>query len=49
VEFIDALPKTPNGKVQRSVLRAAEQDKAAQPGWCVASYAISHDGSDSLK
>jgi 2-aminobenzoate-CoA ligase len=32
IEFIEALPKTPNGKVQRSVLRAAERDKAAQPG-----------------
>jgi 2-aminobenzoate-CoA ligase len=30
IEFIEALPKTANGKVQRSALRAAELDKAAQ-------------------
>jgi 2-aminobenzoate-CoA ligase len=32
IEFIEALPKTPNGKLQRSALRAAEMDKAVQSG-----------------
>ena len=33
VEFVDALPKTPTGKVQRGVLRAREAERAAtQPG-----------------
>ena len=29
VEFVDALPKTPTGKVQRGVLRAREVERAA--------------------
>jgi 2-aminobenzoate-CoA ligase len=31
VEFVDALPKTPTGKVQRGVLRAREVERAATP------------------
>jgi acetyl-CoA synthetase len=29
IEFLDALPKTPSGKVQRFLLRKAEAEKAA--------------------
>ncbi|HDR9585865.1 TPA: acyl-CoA synthetase [Burkholderia stabilis] len=31
IEFVDALPKTPSGKIQRFVLRKMETEKAAQP------------------
>jgi 2-aminobenzoate-CoA ligase len=31
IEFVNALPRTPTGKVQRYVLRAAELRKAAKP------------------
>jgi len=31
IDFVDALPKTPTGKVQRHVLRAAELRKAEKP------------------
>ncbi|HEM7889566.1 MULTISPECIES: acyl-CoA synthetase [Burkholderia] len=31
IEFVDALPKTPSGKIQRFVLRKMEADKVAQP------------------
>ncbi|MGS0897111.1 acyl-CoA synthetase [Burkholderia stagnalis] len=31
IDFVDALPKTPSGKIQRFVLRKMEADKAAQP------------------
>jgi 2-aminobenzoate-CoA ligase len=31
IEFVDALPKTPTGKVQRNVLRAREVERAATP------------------
>ncbi|RKU01027.1 AMP-binding protein [Burkholderia sp. Nafp2/4-1b] len=30
IDFVDALPKTPSGKIQRFVLRKMEADKAAQ-------------------
>jgi acetyl-CoA synthetase len=32
IEFIDALPMTTTGKVQRRVLRELEAKRAAQPG-----------------
>jgi len=31
IDFVDALPKTPSGKIQRFVLRKMEAEKAAQP------------------
>ncbi|KVQ42484.1 AMP-binding protein [Burkholderia cepacia] len=31
IDFVDALPKTPSGKIQRFVLRKMEADKVAQP------------------
>lgn len=31
IDFVDALPKTPSGKIQRFVLRKMETEKAAQP------------------
>ena len=31
IEFVDALPKTPTGKVQRAVLRARESERVKQP------------------
>jgi 2-aminobenzoate-CoA ligase len=31
IEFVDALPKTPTGKVQRGVLRARESERVTQP------------------
>ncbi len=31
IDFVDALPKTPSGKIQRFVLRKMEADKIAQP------------------
>lgn len=31
IEFVDALPKTPSGKIQRFVLRKMEAEKAARP------------------
>ncbi|WP_175767924.1 acyl-CoA synthetase [Burkholderia cenocepacia] len=31
IDFVDALPKTPSGKIQRFVLRKMEAEKVAQP------------------
>ncbi|KVD99593.1 acyl-CoA synthetase [Burkholderia anthina] len=31
IDFVDALPKTPSGKIQRFVLRKMEAEKAVQP------------------